>query len=131
MLIVNMLSINGGAFTLAAVVSHDAQAFGAFVASVLQTGSVLLAHGDAANRPFRQSSARWRVRLYAAQSKNSVPLIARSTGYPRQATQRLADALGQTGSPVTAGTGRSARELADERPLSKRYQRASCRWPVH
>jgi len=78
---------------LAAVVSRDAQAFRAFVGSVLHTGSVLLAHGDAANRPFGQSSARWRVLLYAAQGENSVPLIARSTGYSRQATQRLADAL--------------------------------------
>ena len=78
---------------LEAVISHDAQAFRAFVASVLHTSSALLAHGDAANRPFRQSSARWRVLLCAAGGENSVPLIARSTGYSRQATQRLADAL--------------------------------------
>ena len=82
-----------GAPTLAHMVSADAQAFREFVGSVLQTGSLLLRHGDAANRPFGQTSARWRVLLRVSQGEDSVPEIARNTGYSRQATQRLADAL--------------------------------------
>jgi DNA-binding MarR family transcriptional regulator len=75
------------------VLSNEAQAFRAFVGSVVGLGHALLKHGDRANEPFGQTSARWRVLLRIAAGEGSVPAIARSTGYSRQATQRLADAL--------------------------------------
>ena len=75
------------------VISDEAQAFRSFVGLVVGLGHDLLKHGDRANEPFGQTSARWRVLLRAAAGEESVPAIARSTGYSRQATQRLADAL--------------------------------------
>ena len=53
----------------------------------------MLKHADAANARFGQSSARWRVLLRISEGEKFVADIARSTGYSRQAVQRLADAL--------------------------------------
>ncbi len=75
------------------MISDEAQVFRAFVGSVVSLSTALLKHGDRANEPFGQTSARWRVLLRTAAGEESVPAIARSTGYSRQATQRLADAL--------------------------------------
>ncbi len=60
---------------------------------VFQAQSTVLRHGDLANEPFGQSSARWRVLDLISEGNDSVASIARTTGYSRQAVQRLADAL--------------------------------------
>jgi len=69
----------------------------------------LLKHADTANARFGQSSARWRVLLRISVGETSVAAIARSTGYSRQAVQRLADAL------VVEGSARYSVDETDRR----------------
>lgn len=71
--------------------------------------SALLRHGDAANARFGQTSARWRILLYVSLGQTSVAGIARSTGYSRQAVQRLANAL------IAEGALEAVRDLVDRR----------------
>jgi DNA-binding MarR family transcriptional regulator len=85
--------------------SPTAETFRRFTRSVFGAQAALLKHGDEANADFGQSSARWRVMQRISAGQKSVADIARSTGYSRQAVQRLADAL------VAEG---SARYFADE-----------------
>jgi len=73
--------------------SEKAEVFRRFARAVFEAQTALLKHGDAANAPFGQSSARWRVLLHVAMGETTVADIARSTGYSRQAVQRLADTL--------------------------------------
>lgn len=61
--------------------------------AVFRAYGTVLRHGDLANEPFGQSSARWRVLDLISEGDGSVAGIARTTGYSRQAVQRLADAL--------------------------------------
>jgi DNA-binding MarR family transcriptional regulator len=61
--------------------------------AVFAAHSSVLRHGDRANAPFGQSSARWRVMFNIAQGNGSVSEIARATDYSRQSIQRLADTL--------------------------------------
>ena len=61
--------------------------------AVFRAHGAVLRHGDLANEPFGQSSARWRVLDLISEGSDSVASIARTTGYSRQAVQRLADAL--------------------------------------
>jgi DNA-binding MarR family transcriptional regulator len=75
------------------MVSPSAELFRRFTRSVFAAQSALLRHGDAANAPFGQTSARWRILLYVSTGQTSVAAIARSAGYSRQAVQRLASAL--------------------------------------
>jgi DNA-binding MarR family transcriptional regulator len=77
--------------------SHSAEVFRRFTREVFASQAVLLRHGDVANEKFGQSSARWRVLARISDGDASVAAIARSTGYSRQAVQRLADALAAEG----------------------------------
>ncbi len=61
--------------------------------AVFRAYGTVLRHGDLANEPFGQSSARWRVLDLISEGDGSVAGIARTTGYSRQGVQRLADAL--------------------------------------
>ncbi len=92
--------------------SPEAEVFRRFTRSVLEAQSALLRHGDTANGPLGQSSARWRVLLDTSLGGRSVADIARATDSSRQAVQRLADALVDEG---------SARYVADE--TDRRVQR--------
>ncbi len=73
--------------------SPEAALFRALTRAVFEAQNALLRHGDLVNAPFGQTSARWRVLLQISQGNSSVAGIARSTGYSRQAVQRLTDAL--------------------------------------
>lgn len=89
--------------------SSSPEIFRRFVRSVFAAQSALLRHGDAANAPFGQTSARWRVLLYVSLGEISVARIAKSTGYSRQAVHRLADAL------IAEGALEAAPDLLDRR----------------
>ena len=89
--------------------SPQAEVFRRFTRSVFDAQAALLKHGDAANAEFGQSSARWRVLQRIAAGQTSVAAIARSTGYSRQAVQRLADAL------VAEGSARYGADESDRR----------------
>jgi DNA-binding MarR family transcriptional regulator len=89
--------------------SPSAEAFRGFTRSVFDAQTALLRHGDVANAGFGQSSARWRVLLRISAGETSVADIARSTGYSRQAVQRLADAL------VAEGSARYSADATDRR----------------
>lgn len=89
--------------------SPSANSFRRFTRSVFGTREALLKHADAANARFGQSSARWRVLYELSSGETSVADIARSTGYSRQAVQRLADAL------VAEGSARYSADEADRR----------------
>ena len=91
--------------------SPSAKLFRRFTRSVFNAQAALLKHADAANARFGQSSARWRVLLQISEGEKFVADIARSTGYSRQAVQRLADALVDEG---------SARYLVDETDRRKK-----------
>lgn len=91
------------------MVSEQADVFRRFVNAVFNTQTALLKHGDMENAPFGQSSARWRVMLHISLGKTTAADIARSTGYTRQAVQRLADAL------VTEGYARYGVDDTDRR----------------
>ena len=80
------------------VTSPSARLFRRFTRSVFDAQAALLKHADTANARFGQSSARWRVLRQISVGETSVADIARSTGYSRQAVQRLADALVAEGS---------------------------------
>jgi DNA-binding MarR family transcriptional regulator len=80
--------------------SYDADLFRRFTRAVFAAQAAVLKHGDVANAPFRQSSARWRVLHNIASGTTSVAAIAHATGYSRQAVQRLADALVSEGSAI-------------------------------
>ncbi len=75
------------------MVSPSAEGFRRFTKSVFEAQSALLRHGDTANAPFGQTSARWRILRYVSTGERSVAAIARATGYSRQAVQRLASSL--------------------------------------
>jgi DNA-binding MarR family transcriptional regulator len=89
--------------------SPQAEAFRRFTRSVFDAQSALLRHGDAANAQFGHSSARWRVLQRISAGLTSVADIARSTGYSRQAVQRLADVL------VAEGAARYCADASDRR----------------
>jgi len=89
--------------------SRDAEPFRRFTRSVFAAQTALLKHGDVANAPFGQSSARWRVLRHISIGEASVAAIARSTGYSRQAVQRLADALVAEGSATYHADDRDRR----------------------
>jgi DNA-binding MarR family transcriptional regulator len=89
--------------------SPTAETFRRFARSVLSAQAALLKHGDVANADFGQSSARWRVLQRIAAGEKSVADMARSTGYSRQAVQRLADAL------VAEGLARYSADENDRR----------------
>lgn len=91
------------------MISPRAELFRRFTRSVFDAQSALLKHADAANARFGQSSARWRVLYELSSGETSVADIARSTGYSRQAVQRLADAL------VAEGSARYSADEADRR----------------
>jgi DNA-binding MarR family transcriptional regulator len=90
--------------------SHSAEVFRRFTRSVFATQAALLKHGDTANERFGQTSARWRVLARVSAGETSAAAIARSTGYSRQAVQRLADALAAEG---------LVRQQADESDLRR------------
>jgi DNA-binding MarR family transcriptional regulator len=71
--------------------SASATLFRQLTRAVFAAHSSVLHHGDRANAPFGQSSARWRVMFNIAQGTGSVSEIARATDYTRQSIQRLAD----------------------------------------
>ena len=73
--------------------SSNATLFRQLTRAVFAAHSSVLRHGDRANAPFGQSSARWRVMFNIAQGTGSVSEIARATNYTRQSIQRLADNL--------------------------------------
>jgi DNA-binding MarR family transcriptional regulator len=73
--------------------SASATLFRQLTRAVFAAHSSVLRHGDRANAPFGQSSARWRVMFNIAQGNGSVSEIARATDYSRQSIQRLADTL--------------------------------------
>jgi DNA-binding MarR family transcriptional regulator len=75
------------------VTSASATLFRQLTRAVFAAHSSVLRHGDRANAPFGQSSARWRVMFNIAQGNGSVSEIARATDYTRQSIQRLADNL--------------------------------------
>ena len=89
--------------------SERAEVFRRLARAVFDAQTALLKHGDVANAPFGQSSARWRVLLHISLGEPTVADIARSTGYSRQAVQRLADAL------VAAGSAAYVVDEADRR----------------
>jgi DNA-binding MarR family transcriptional regulator len=89
--------------------SPTAETFRRFARSVFSAQAALLKHGDVANADSGQSSARWRVLQGIAAGQKSVADMARSTGYSRQAVQRLADAL------VTEGLARYSPDANDRR----------------
>ena len=73
--------------------SPNATLFRQLTRAVFAAHASVLRHGDRANAPFGQSSARWRVMFNIAQGNGSVSEIARATDYTRQSIQRLADNL--------------------------------------
>jgi DNA-binding MarR family transcriptional regulator len=73
--------------------SPSATLFRQLTRAVFAAHASVLRHGDRANAPFGQSSARWRVMFNVAQGNGSVSEIARATDYTRQSIQRLADNL--------------------------------------
>jgi DNA-binding MarR family transcriptional regulator len=73
--------------------SANATLFRQLTRAVFAAHASVLRHGDRANAPFGQSSARWRVMFNIAQGNGSVSEIARATDYTRQSIQRLADNL--------------------------------------
>ena len=73
--------------------SANAKLFRQLTRAVFAAHSSVLRHGDRANAPFGQSSARWRVMFNIAHGNGSVSEIARATDYTRQSIQRLADNL--------------------------------------
>lgn len=91
------------------VITPSAKLFRRFTRSVFDAQAALLKHADAANARFGQSSARWRVLDRVSIGETSVAGIARSTGYSRQAVQRLADAL------VAEGSARYSVDETDRR----------------
>jgi DNA-binding MarR family transcriptional regulator len=89
--------------------SASATLFRQLTRAVFAAHSSVLHHGDRANAPFGQSSARWRVMFNIAQGTGSVSEIARATDYTRQSIQRLADTL------VTDGLATYAPDPHDRR----------------
>jgi DNA-binding MarR family transcriptional regulator len=89
--------------------SQHADLFRCFTRSVFAAQAALLKYGDVANAPFGQSTARWRVLFTISSGTTTVAAIARSTGYSRQAVQRLADAL------VSEGSASYRADAADRR----------------
>jgi DNA-binding MarR family transcriptional regulator len=87
----------------------DAARFRRFTRAVFAAQAAVLKHGDVANAPFGQSSARWRVLFRVSQGATTVAAIARATGYSRQAVQRLADAV------VSEGLARYRPDATDRR----------------
>jgi DNA-binding MarR family transcriptional regulator len=73
--------------------STNATLFRQLTRAVFAAHASVLRHGDTANAPFGQSSARWRVMFNIAQGNGTVSEIARATDYTRQSIQRLADNL--------------------------------------
>jgi DNA-binding MarR family transcriptional regulator len=73
--------------------SANSTLFRQLTRAVFAAHASVLRHGDRANAPFGQSSARWRVMFNIAQGNGSVSEIARATDYTRQSIQRLADNL--------------------------------------
>jgi DNA-binding MarR family transcriptional regulator len=80
--------------------THDAERFRRFTRAVVAAQAAVLKHGDVANAPFGQSSARWRVLHNISSGTTTVAAVAHATGYSRQAVQRLADALVSEGSAI-------------------------------
>ncbi len=73
--------------------TDNSQAFRRFTRAVFAAQAAVLRHGDTANAPIGQSSARWRVLRAIDDGHTSVAGAARFMGSSRQAVQRLADAM--------------------------------------
>jgi DNA-binding MarR family transcriptional regulator len=75
------------------VPTDNSRAFRRFTRAVFAAQAAVLRHGDTANAPVGQSSARWRVLRAIDDGHTSVAAAARFMGSSRQSVQRLADAL--------------------------------------
>ena len=75
------------------VPTDNSTAFRRFTRAVFAAQAAVLRHGDTANAPTGQSSARWRVLRAIDDGHTSVAAAARFMGSSRQSVQRLADAL--------------------------------------
>lgn len=73
--------------------TENSLAFRRFSRAVFAAQAAVLRHGDAANAPIGQSSARWRVLRAIDDGHTSVAAAARFMGSSRQSVQRLADAM--------------------------------------
>lgn len=73
--------------------TDNSTAFRRFTRAVFAAQAAVLRHGDIANAPIGQSSARWRVLRAIDDGHTSVAAAARFMGSSRQSVQRLADAL--------------------------------------
>ncbi len=73
--------------------TENSIAFRRFTRAVLAAQTAVLRHGDTANGPLGQSSARWRVLRAIDDGHDSVAAAARLMGSSRQSVQRLSDAL--------------------------------------
>lgn len=73
--------------------TDNSRAFRRFTRAVFAAQAAILRHGDTANAPIGQSSARWRVLRAIDAGYTSVAAAARFMGSSRQSVQRLADVL--------------------------------------
>lgn len=73
--------------------TESSRAFRRFTRAVFDAQAAVLRHGDTANAPIGQSSARWRVLRAIDDGHTSVAAAARFMGSSRQSVQRLADAM--------------------------------------
>lgn len=73
--------------------TENSQVFRRFTRAVFAAQAAVLRHGDTANSPIGQSSARWRVLRAIDDGHTSVAAAARFMGSSRQSVQRLADAM--------------------------------------
>jgi DNA-binding MarR family transcriptional regulator len=85
------------------VSTDNSRAFRRFTRAVFAAQAAVLRHGDTANAPVGQSSARWRVLRAIDDGHTSVADAARFMGSSRQSVQRLADALIDEGLVEAAG----------------------------
>ena len=83
--------------------TDNSRAFRRFTRAVFAAQAVVLRHGDTANAPLGQSSARWQVLRAIDDGHTSVAGAARFMGSSRQSVQRLADALIDEGLIEAAG----------------------------
>jgi DNA-binding MarR family transcriptional regulator len=87
------------------VPTDNSTAFRRFTRAVFAAQAAVLRHGDTANAPIGQSSARWRVLRAIDDGHTSVAAAARFMGSSRQSVQRLADALIDEGLVEAEGQG--------------------------
>lgn len=83
--------------------TDNSRAFRRFTRAVFAAQAAVLRHGDTANAPVGQSSARWRLLRAIDDGHTSVADAARFMGSSRQSVQRLADALIDEGLAEAAG----------------------------